>query len=242
MTLLGTSGAARSRAVALVAALLAVTATWNVLLNTLLDRSGAATSLQTAYDLVLPLTVLGAVGGLSLATVAVVLVLAALARTFAPDVGALGGSETVGQTALAYARALVVAVVGTLAAGVGLAVFVVPGLVVLVHLPLVFVAVATDRVSVSEAVTRTWTRARGSRARIATVCLAVVAIPLALAVIATLTALLPPVVELALGVLATTAAAAAGIAAFTTLADSLGGGDAGTGRTDRVAPGTSRQL
>jgi hypothetical protein len=242
MTLLGTSGAARSRAAALVVTLFVAITAWNATLNTLLARSGLASVVQVAYEPTLPLTALGAAGGLAVATVAVVAVLAALARTVGPDVDALGGNETVGETALAYARAVVVAVGGVVAAAVGLALLVVPGLVVLVHLPLVFVAVAADGDPIGRAVGRTWTRASGSRARIAAVALAVVAVPLALAVIATLTALLPPTVELALGVLVTSVAAAAGVVAFVALAESLDGSSGGAARTDRVAPGTSRQL
>jgi len=242
MTLLGTSGTARSRVAALAVALLATIATWNALLNTALARSGLASALQLTYDLTLPLSAVQAAVGLAIATLAVAVIVAALARTFAPDTDALGGSETLAQTALAYARAVVVAVGGALAAAVGLAVLVVPGLLVLVHLPLVFVAVAVDGAPIGQAVDRTWTQARGSRARVAAVGLAVVAIPLALAVIATLTALLPPTVELALGVAVTTLAAVAGIAAFTTIAGSINGTNADRSRTDRVAPTTSRQL
>jgi len=240
MTLLGTSGVARSRATALALALFAAIAAWNASLNTLLDRSGFAASLRIVYEPTLPLTPLGAVGGLAVTTLAVVVILAALARTFAPGADALGASET--GPALAYARAVVVAVGGVVAAAVGLALLVVPGLLVLLHLPLVFVAVAVDGDPIGRAVGRTWSQIRGARARTAAVGLAVVAVPLALAVIATLTDLLPPAAELALGVAATTAAATAGIAAFTAIADSIRGTDAGSTRTERVAPTTSRQL
>jgi len=242
MTLLGTSGAVRSRVVALVTVLFALTAAWNASLNTLLARTGLAATMQIAYDPTLPLTTLGAAGGVAVATLALIVTLAALARTFAPDTDALGGSETVAETALIYARAVVVAIGGTLAAVVGFGLLVVPGLLVLVHLPLVFVAVTADGEPLGQAVARTWTRARGSRARVAAVGLAVVAIPLALAVIATLTTLLPPTVELALGVAVTTVATAAGLAAFVAIADSIDGTDAGSTRTDRVASTTSRQL
>jgi hypothetical protein len=242
MTLLGTSGAARSRAAALVVTLFVAIAAWNATLNTLLARSGLASAMAVAYEPTLPLTTLGAVGGLTAATVVVAVTLAALARTFAPESDALGTSETIGRTALAYTRAVVVAVAGAVAAAVGLALLVVPGLVVLVHLPLVFVAVAADGEPIGRAVERSWTRARGSRGRVAAVGLAVVAVPLSLAVIATLTALLPPLVELALGVLVTAVACAAGVAAFVALADSMDGANGGPSRTDRVSPTTSRQL
>ena len=242
MTLLGTSGAARSRAAALVVTLFVAIAAWNTTLNTLLARSGLASAMKIAYEPTLPLTTLGAVGGLTAATVTVAVTLAALARTFAPESNALGTSETVGRTALAYARAVVVAVGGAVAAAVGLALLVVPGLVVLVHLPLVFVAVAADGEPIGRAVERSWTRAGGSRGRIAAVGLAIVAVPLSLAVIATLTALLPPLVELALGVLVTAVACTAGVAAFVALADSMDDSNGGASRTDRVSPTTSRQL
>jgi len=242
MTPLGTSGVARSRAAALVVALFAAIATWNVSLNTFLDRSGFASSLRVAYEPTLPLTALGALGALTVTTLAVVVILAALVRLFASDADALGSSETLAETALAYARAVVVAVGGVVAAAIGLALLVVPGLLVLLHLPLVFVAVAIDGDSIRRAVGRTWSQARGARARVAAVGLAVVAVPLALAVVATLTDLLPRAVELGLGVAATTAAAAAGVAAFTSIADSIRGTNAGSTRTERVAPTTSRQL
>ncbi|GAB6860488.1 hypothetical protein ACFR97_08875 [Haloplanus litoreus] len=231
-----------SRLAVLVVALLAVDAAWNVLFNTLLVRSGLAARMQVVYDLTLPLTTLGAVGGLVAAGVAGVAVLAAMARVFAPDTDALGGGETPVETVFAYGRAIVVAVVGVVAAGIGLAALVVPGLVVLVHLPLVFVAVATDGESIATAVDRTWTRARGNRARIAAIALAVVAVPLALVVVATLTALLSPAVELAVGVVVTAAAATAGVAAFTGIADSLDDTSTGSSRTDRVNPTASGRL
>ncbi|WP_251341615.1 hypothetical protein [Haloplanus halophilus] len=230
------------RAVGLVVALLVVDAAWNLSLNTLLDRSGMAETIGVTFDVVLPLTVLGAVGGLAVSTVAGVAVLAALVRVFAPDTDALGGGQSPAETLLTYARAVVVALVGLVAAGVGLAALVVPGLVVLVHLPLVFVAVAGDGEPIGRAVERTWTRARGNRARVAAVGLAVVAVPLAVTVVATLTALLPPLVELAVGVVVTGVAAAAGVAAFTAIADSIDGQSAGSSRTDRVNPTASGRL
>ena len=246
MTLQDSSGSgldgAGSRLAVLVVALLVVDAAWNLVLNTLLARSGLAATMQVAYDLTLPLTLLGSVGGLLAASVAGVAVLAAMVRVFAPDTDALGGGETPIETMFAYGRAVVVGLVGVVAAAVGLAALVVPGLVVLVHLPLVFVAVAADGEPIGRAVERTWTRARGSRGRVAAVGLAVVAVPLSLAVIATLTALLPPLVELALGVLVTAVACAAGVAAFVALADSMDGSNGGPSRTDRVSPTTSRQL
>jgi hypothetical protein len=246
MTLQDSSGGgldgAGSRLVVLVVALLAVDAAWNVSFNTLLARSGLAARMQVAYDLTLPLTTLGAVGGLLVASVVGVAVLAAMVRVFAPDTNALGGSETPVETLFAYARALVVGLVGAVAIAVGLAALVVPGLVVLVHLPLVFVAVASDGVSIGRAIDRTWTRASGNRARVAAVALAVVAVPLALAVVATLTALLSPAVELAVGVAVTAAAATAGVAAFTSIAASLDDTSAGSSRTDRVNPTASGRL
>jgi hypothetical protein len=246
MTLQDSSGAsgldAGSRVVALVVALFVVDVGWNLSLNTLLDRSGVAATAGVAYDVTLPLTTLGAVGGLLAATVGGVVLIAALVRAFAPESDALGGDETPVETLVVYARAVVVAVAGTVAVGVGLAALVVPGVVVLVHLPLVFVAVATDGDSIGRAVDRTWVRVRGHRARVVAVSLAVVAVPLSLATVATLTALLPATVELVLGALVTTAAVAAGAAAFVAIAASIDGTSAGAAATDRVNPATSRQL
>jgi hypothetical protein len=238
----GRGRGARSRAVALVTVLFAVVAAWNLSLNTLLARSGAAASMQVTYDATLPLTTLGAIGGLVTSSVAGIAVLAALVRVFAPEADALGGGETPAETLLTYARAVAVGVGGVVAVGVGLAALVVPGLVVLVHLPLTFVAVAADGQPIGRAVERTWRRAAGNRARVAAVGLAVVAVPLALAVVAALTTLLPPLVELALGVLVTGTAATAGVAAFTDIATPLDGGASGRSRTDRVNPTASGRL
>jgi hypothetical protein len=235
-------GGVGPRAAALVALLFVVDAAWNPSLNTLLARSGTASSMQVAYDATLPLTTLGAIGGVTLTSVAGVVVLAALVRVFAPDTDALGGGETPAETLLAYARAVVVAFAGVVAAGIGLAALVVPGLVVLVHLPLVFVAVAADGQPIGAAIDRTWRRSGGHRARVAAVGLAVVAVPLAVAVVATLTTLLPPLFELALGVVVTGAAAAAGTVAFTSIATSLDETGRGTSRTDRVNPTASGRL
>ncbi|WP_251329349.1 hypothetical protein [Haloplanus pelagicus] len=229
------------RTAALVVTLFVVNAAWNVSLNTLLARTGLASSLGTTY-LTVPLTGLGAVGGLTAATVAGVAVLTALVRSFAPEADALGAGETPIETVLVYARAVVVAVGGVVAAGLGLAALVVPGLVVLVHLPLVFVAVAADGDPIGRAVDRTWKRARGNRARIAAVGLAVAAVPLALVVVATLTTLLSPVVELAVGVVVTGATAAAGAAAFTAISESIGESSTGASRSDRVNATASGRL
>lgn len=231
-----------SRVVALVVGLFVLNVAWNALLNTVVARSGLASTARLTYDLTLPLSAAGAAAGLAGVTVAGVCLLAALARSVAPGSDALGAGETLGSRLLAYGRAVVVAVGGAVAAAVGLAAVVLPGLLVLVHLPLVFVAVTTDGDSVPRAVARSWSRARGARARIAAVGLAVAAVPLALAVIAVLTDLLPPLAELAVGVVVTTAAAAAGVVAFVSLTDSLDDLRADTAGTDSVTPTGSRQL
>ncbi|WP_248897893.1 hypothetical protein [Haloplanus halobius] len=225
---------------ALVATLLVANAVWNLLLNTLLVRSGLAAAVRVTYDVALPLSGPQAVAGLALSTVATIALFTALARTFSSD--AFGGAAPSLDTALVYGRALVVAVGGTVAVALGLVALVVPGLVVALHLPLVFVSVAVDGDSVGQAVDGVWERMRGHRARVTAVGLAVVAIPLALAVIATLTTLLTPVAELAVGVVITTLAATVGLAVFTAIAESLGGTSAGSSRTGRLASGTSRQL
>jgi hypothetical protein len=230
-----------TRAAAAVVALLAVDAVWNLSLNTLLVRSGVAETMNVGFDATLPLTTLGAVGGLALATVAGITVLAALVRTIATDTSALGSGETPVETLVTYLRAVAVTVVGLVAAGAGLAVLVVPGLVVLVHLPLVFVAVANGD-PIGRAVDRTWTRVRGSRARVVAVGLAIVAVPLAFTVVTTLTAMLPSLVELAVGVVVTGVAAATGVVAFTRIADSLDDSSTGSARTDRVNPTASGRL
>jgi drug/metabolite transporter (DMT)-like permease len=108
--------------------------------------------------------------------------------------------------------------------------------------PLVFVAVSTGGVPIGRAVDRAWIRARGHRARITAVALAVAAVPFALATAATLTALLPPTVELVVGSAVTTAALATGTAAFVAIAASIEGASTESATTDRVTPTTSRQL
>lgn len=231
-----------SRVAALVVALFVGNVAWNVLLNTLVARSGVAATVRLAYDATLPLSATGAAVGLAAATVAVALLLAALARSVVPESDAIGAGETRWQATLAYGRAVVVAVVGAVLGTVGLAALLLPGLLVFLHLPLVFVAVATDGDSIVRAVDRTWSRARGARARIAAVALAVAAVPLAVVLIALFTDLLSPLVELALGVAVTTVAAAAGVVAFAALADSLDGLSTDRSGSDTIPPTGSRQL
>jgi hypothetical protein len=231
-----------SRAVALVVALFVVNAAWNVLLNTLVAGSGLAAAARLAYDVTLPLSTAGAAAGLAAATVVGVVLLAALARSATPETDALGAGESAGETLLAYGRAVVVAVVGAVAAAAGLAAVLVPGLLVSIHLPLVFVAVAADGDSIGRAVARSWSKARGSRGRIAAVGLAVAAVPLAVALIALFTDLLSPLAELAVGVVVTTVAAAVGVVAFAALGASLDGLQTGSSGTDSVTPSGSRQL
>jgi hypothetical protein len=223
-----------TRVAALVAVLFVVDVGWNLSLNTLLTRSGLAATAGLVYDATAPLTALGAMGGLLAGTVAGSVLLAALARALTPESGALGGDEAPVETLLAYTRAVAVAF--------GLAALVVPGVILLVHLPLVFVAVSTGGVPIGRAVDRAWIRARGHRARITAVALAVAAVPFALATAATLTALLPPTVELVVGSAVTTAALATGTAAFVAIAASIEGASTESATTDRVTPTTSRQL
>lgn len=231
-----------TRVAALVAALFVVDVGWNLSLNTLLTRSGLAATAGLVYDATAPLTALGAMGGLLAGTVAGSVLLAALARALTPESGALGGDEAPVETLLAYTRAVAVVVVGAVAVAFGLAALVVPGVILLVHLPLVFVAVSTGGVPIGRAVDRAWIRARGHRARITAVALAVAAVPFALATAATLTALLPPTVELVVGSAVTTAALATGTAAFVAIAASIEGASTESATTDRVTPTTSRQL
>jgi len=231
-----------SRAVALVVALGVVNVAWNALLNTLVARSGVAATVRLAYDATLPLSATGAAVGLGVATVAGAVLLAALARSVVPESDALGAGESVGETALAYGRAVVVAVAGTVLGTVGLAALLLPGLLLFLHLPLVFVAVATEGDSIGRAVARSWSQARGARARIAALGLAVAAVPLAVALIALFTDLLSPVAELAVGVAVATVAAAAGVVAFAALVDALDGLSTGASSTDSVTRTGSRQL
>jgi hypothetical protein len=228
------------RAIALMAALFIVNIAWNTLLNTLVARSGAAAAARLAYDATLPFSAMRAAVGLAVATVAAVVILTAFLRSVTAEAGARGGS--LGEAALTYGRAVVVAVAGAVVAAVGLAVLLFPGLLVLVHLPLVFVAVATQGDSVSRAVGRTWPLARGAQARIAAVCLAVATVPLAVALIAIFTHLLSPVAELVLGAAVTTLAATAGVVAFAALTDSLVDLSAGTSGTGSAPRTGSRQL
>lgn len=236
-------GMASTRVFALAVALVAVVGAWNVLLNTFVTATGAAAVVGVAYDVTLPLTANASSAGLVVATFLGVVVLTALVRAFATDPDPLGGDTGPYGTLLVYWRALVVAVVGGLGALVGLALLVVPGLVVVVHLPFAFVAVAAEGHTIDEAVELASTRVENNRPGVVGLLVAILALPFVVGVAVSLTAVLTPVAELAAGVTAIGLAGVFGAAAFTAAAETFGT-DANDGpmQTGRTRSGTSRQL
>lgn len=165
---------------------------------------------QFEYAITVPLGPPGA-GLLSLGTGLLAIVSLAL---FVRSVGGTENTDrnrgTVRGTGELYGRALAVGIGGSLAFAIGLALLVVPGLVVLTYLPFVFVGVVLDGRTISGAL-------KASHARIASSPGAVVARTVGTALIlvgigvgGVVTSILPPAVEFAVGGVGTAVVALAG--------------------------------
>ena len=179
----------------------ALVAVLNVALNGVLGglQSALPSPLQFEYVVTAPLTPLGASALFVAAGVLTVCALGAFVRS----VGGTGSAEleptSFAETVRRFARATVVAFVGTLAAAFGLLLFVLPGLVVLVYLPFVFVAVVLDGRSVGGAVEVSHTRVSARPGLVAATALATVSGLLGLGLGGVFTSALPPVTEFAVG-------------------------------------------
>jgi hypothetical protein len=188
---------------------------WVVLLNgavnsLLADFGSTLPVVGSGYAVTLPLGEVGA----GLVSVASVALAAAALAWFVRSVGGTDDSGLVPVPATRhlgrYGRAAVVAGGGTLAAVAGLVVFVLPGLVVLVYLPFVFVAVALDGEPVRGAVASSHERITSRPLTVTATALGMALATAGLCVGGAATSLLPPTVEFAVGTAATAVVVLAG--------------------------------
>jgi hypothetical protein len=187
------------------AAFVALVALVNGALNSLLAALGSVLGPSThlEYAVAVPL------GGPSAALVAV-LAAALAAMALAWFVRSVVGTDEDGLTPVPaarhlrrYGRGVAVASGGALAAVLGLALFVVPGLVVLVYLPFVFLAVVLDGETVRGAVESSHARIVNRPLPAVTATLVTGLAVVALCLGGAATALLPPTVEFVVGSAAT---------------------------------------
>lgn len=169
--------------------------------NSVLGGTGSLLppSLRFEYAVAVPLAPLGA-GVLSVC--AGVLALCSLAL-FVRSVGTTGESglnpTPSSETLRRLWRATGVGVAGTLGAVLGLALFVVPGLVVLVYLPFVFIAVATDGRTVAGAIEASHTRLSARPVPVGVTALGTALALAGLGLGGVFTSFLPPAVEFVVG-------------------------------------------
>jgi len=103
------------------------------------------------------------------------------------------------ETLLRLGRATAVVVIGVLATILGLALLVIPGLVVLVYLPYVFLAVVLDGRTVTGAIDASHTRISQRPAAVTATSLGTVVTLVGVGLLGVLTSVLPPTVEFVVG-------------------------------------------
>jgi hypothetical protein len=174
-------------------------------------------SLQFDYAVTVPLGVPGA----GVLAVGAGLVAVSSLALFVRSVG--NGSDSglkpvpVTETLVRCGRATGVVVLGTLATTLGLALLVVPGVVVLVYLPFVFLAVVLDGQTVGSAVTASHTRVSARPGAVVATSLATVLALLGVGLLGVLSTLLPPAVEFVVGGVCSALVVLAGMSLLTRL-------------------------
>jgi len=162
-------------------------------------RSVLPPALQSEFAVTVPLSPLGAglvsVGAGLLAVGALALFVRAVGETDSTERGPPSVTETVRR----FARATAVAVGGVLAFALGLALFVVPGLVVLVYLPFVFVAVVLDGRTVAGAIEASHDRIVSRPAPVAATALGTALALVAVGLAGVASTVLPPAAEFVVG-------------------------------------------
>lgn len=189
-------------------------------LNSALNSVAAAVgpvlpaSLQFEYAVAVPL---GPAGAVLLAVGSGVLAVWSLALFVLSVDGAGPDSLSPSELLQRFGRATAAVVAGVLAAALGLVAFVVPGLVVLAHLPYAFVAVVLDGQTVAGAVRTSHDRIVARPGRAVATALGTVAVLLAVALGGALTSLLPPAAEFVVGGAASALVVLAGTSLLTDL-------------------------
>lgn len=162
-------------------------------------RTVLPASVQYDYGVTLPLTPLGAG---TLAVAAGVLGVCALAM-FVRSVGETQGREfapvSAEETLLRLGRATAVVGLGLLATVLGFALLVIPGFVVLVYLPYVFLAVVLEGRTITGAVGASHSRITERPATLTAASLGTVVALAGVGLLGVLTSVLPPTVEFVVG-------------------------------------------
>jgi len=173
----------------------------NSALNGVVAAVGSALPQSLQFEYAVAVT-LGLSGAALLAAGSGVLAVCSLALF----VLSVGGADSAGSGTLSLlealgrlGRATVVAVVGVVAAALGLALFVAPGLVVLAYLPFAFVAVVLDGRTVGGAIRTSHARIVARPGPVVAAALGTAVCLLALVLGGVLTSLLPPTVEFVVG-------------------------------------------
>jgi hypothetical protein len=203
-----------------VPALLFVLATYvlNLGLNTVLFRLQPVLPGVPQQPIVAtPLPLLGA-GALSLvAGVAMTYFLLLFVRAVAGSAGHASSAPSSAIGAAQLARATAVVAAGGVATALGFALLVVPGLVVLAHLPLVFVAVALEDQPIESAVKTAVSRVLAAPVPVAAATLLAALGLAAVTAFGVYTSLVPPAIEVAIGAAGIALVLLAGLYAFTGL-------------------------
>ena len=202
-----------------VPALLFVLATYvfNLGLNTVLFRLQPVLPGVAQQPIVAtPLPLLGA-GALSLVTgVAMTYLLLLFVRAVGGSAGhASSAPSSIGAAQLARATAVVVA--GSVVTALGFALLVAPGLVVLAHLPFVFVAVALEDQPIARAVETAVSRVLAAPVPVAAATILTALGLAAVTAFGASTSLVPPAIEVVIGATGTALVLLAGLYAFTEL-------------------------
>jgi hypothetical protein len=156
-------------------------------------------ALQFEYTVTVPLSPLGAGVVFVSSGILMVCSLAVFVRSVCHDRGSEPRSVSTSATLQRFGRATGVAVAGVLALALGLALFVIPGLVVLVYLPFVFVAVVRDGRSLLGAIKTSHTRIAGRPVAVAVTALGTALSLVGIGLIGVFTRALPPTAEFVIG-------------------------------------------
>jgi len=200
-----------------VPALIFVLATYafNLGLNTTLFRLQSVLPGVPQQPIVaVPLTTLGAGALLVVSGVAMTYSLSLFVRTAVESTGRTSGAPSFAIGAGQFARATGVVVVGGIATALGLALLVVPGLVVLAHLPFVLIAVVLEDQSIGQALATGHARVRTTPVPVATATLLTALGLAAVTAFGVYTSLVPPAIEVGVGATGTALVLLAGVYAF----------------------------
>lgn len=173
----------------------------NVALNSLFAgvQSAIPPSLHFEYAVTVPLTPIGS-GLLFIgAGILTVFSLALFVRSIAGDDGTKRSPVPSTETLQRFGRATGVVIAGIPVMALGFALFVVPGLVVLVYLPFVFVAVVLDGRTVARAVKASHARISARPVAVAVTTLSTALGLIGIGLIGVLSSVLPPIAEFVVG-------------------------------------------